>query len=273
MASPSPSDAEPSVRIDAAPDDDDRPTRRPLPVRWAVAAFGLDVAIVIAFAAVGRRSHEESRDMAGVLGTAAPFLLGLVVGWVVVGLIARRTHDRYGTWLDVDGGFDIWLATVIVGLAARRVLWDRGHRPRLRHRRRRRARCRADGLALVGATRSQRTSALISHPATLSTPPQQGGHDDGGTVINLYVGNLPYSTTSDELATLFGRVGAVTSAQVIMDRETNRSRGFGFVEMADEDARKAIDELTGADMGGRAITVNEARPRAPRPPRDNNRRY
>ena len=52
-----------------------------------------------------------------------------------------------------------------------------------------------------------------------------------------------------------------------MDRETNRSRGFGFVEMADEDARKAIDELTGADMGGRAITVNEARPRAPRPPR------
>ena len=128
-------------------------------------------------------------------------------------------------------------------------------------------------MALVGATRSQRTSALISHPATLSTPPQQGGHDDGGTVINLYVGNLPYSTTSDELATLFGRVGAVTSAQVIMDRETNRSRGFGFVEMADEDARKAIDELTGADMGGRAITVNEARPRAPRPPRDNNRRY
>ena len=78
------------------------------------------------------------------------------------------------------------------------------------------------------------------------------------------MGNLPYSTTSDELATLFGRVGAVTSAQVIMDRETNRSRGFGFVEMADEDARKAIDELTGADMGGRAITVNEARPRAPR---------
>ena len=199
-----------------------------------------------------------------MLGTAAPFLLGLVVGWIVVGLIARRTHDRYGTWLDVDGGFDIWLATVIVGLAARRLLWDRGI---------------ALAFVIVAAvvlgvacsmgwrvdraTCSQRTSALISHPATLSTPPQQGGHDDGGTVINLYVGNLPYTTTSDELATLFGRVGAVTSAQVIMDRETNRSRGFGFVEMADEDARKAIDELTGADMGGRAITVNEARPRAP----------
>ena len=78
------------------------------------------------------------------------------------------------------------------------------------------------------------------------------------------MGNLPYSTTSDELAALFGRVGAVTSAQVIMDRETGRSRGFGFVEMSDEDGRKAIDELMGAPMGGRSITVNEARPRAPR---------
>lgn len=108
-------------------------------------------------------------------------------------------------------------------------------------------------------------------------PPLEGGHEDGGTVINLYVGNLPFSTTSDELASLFGKVGAVTSAQVITDRETGRSRGFGFVEMADDDARKAIDELTGADMGGRAITVNEARPRAPREnrggPRRDDRRY
>ena len=79
------------------------------------------------------------------------------------------------------------------------------------------------------------------------------------------MGNLPYSTTSDELATLFGRVGVVTSAQVIMDRETGRSRGFGFVEMSDDDGRKAIDELTGANMGGRSITVNEARPRQARP--------
>ena len=90
------------------------------------------------------------------------------------------------------------------------------------------------------------------------------------------MGNLPFSTTSDELASLFGRVGAVTSAQVITDRETGRSRGFGFVEMSDEDARKAIDELTGADLGGRSITVNEARPRQPRtgdrgPRRDDNR--
>ena len=78
------------------------------------------------------------------------------------------------------------------------------------------------------------------------------------------MGNLPYSTTSDDLATLFARVGAVTSAQVIMDRETGRSRGFGFVEMSDEDGRKAITELAGADMGGRGITVNEARPRQAR---------
>jgi cold-inducible RNA-binding protein len=63
---------------------------------------------------------------------------------------------------------------------------------------------------------------------------------------------------------MFGRIGAVTSAQVIMDRETGRSRGFGFVEMNDDDGRKAIDELNGASMGGRSITVNEARPRAPR---------
>ncbi|MBA3605325.1 MAG: RNA-binding protein [Actinomycetota bacterium] len=100
--------------------------------------------------------------------------------------------------------------------------------------------------------------------------------------MNLYVGNLPYQTTSDDLASLFGRVGIVTSAQVIMDRETGRSRGFGFVEMSDDDGRKAIDELTGADLGGRSITVNEARPRAPRSggdrggdrgPRRDDRRY
>ena len=78
------------------------------------------------------------------------------------------------------------------------------------------------------------------------------------------MGNLPFSTTSEELATLFGTVGVVASAQVIMDRETGRSRGFGFVEMSEEDARKAIDELTGSNLGGRSITVNEARPRAPR---------
>jgi cold-inducible RNA-binding protein len=78
------------------------------------------------------------------------------------------------------------------------------------------------------------------------------------------VGNIPFSTTSDDLAALFAKVGQVSSAQVITDRETGRSRGFGFVEMSDEDGRKAIDELTGADLGGRSITVNEARPRQAR---------
>lgn len=78
------------------------------------------------------------------------------------------------------------------------------------------------------------------------------------------MGNLPFTTTSNELEEFFSKVGTVTSAQVITDRETGRSRGFGFVEMADDDARKAIDELTGGNLGGRAITVNEARPRAPR---------
>jgi RNA recognition motif-containing protein len=103
-----------------------------------------------------------------------------------------------------------------------------------------------------------------SSRVTIGDAAVEGGTLDGGTVINLYVGNLPFSTTSDELAALFGKVGAVTSAQVITDRETGRSRGFGFVEMNDEDARKAIDQLTGADFNGRSITVNEARPRAPR---------
>ena len=93
--------------------------------------------------------------------------------------------------------------------------------------------------------------------------------NERATAINLYVGNLPFSTTSDDLANLFAKVGAVTSAQVVTDRETGRSRGFGFVEMGDEDARKAIDELTGTQLGGRPITVNEARPAAA--PRDRRR--
>lgn len=85
------------------------------------------------------------------------------------------------------------------------------------------------------------------------------------------MGNLPYTTTSNELEEFFSKVGAVTSAQVITDRETGRSRGFGFVEMADDDARRAIDELTGGNLGGRSITVNEARPRAPRGDRNGDR--
>ncbi len=80
--------------------------------------------------------------------------------------------------------------------------------------------------------------------------------------MNIYVGNLPFSTTAAELEEAFGQYGQVDSAAVISDRETGRSRGFGFVEMGnDEEARRAIEELDGADFGGRDLRVNEARPR------------
>lgn len=80
--------------------------------------------------------------------------------------------------------------------------------------------------------------------------------------MNIYVGNLPFSSTSADLEELFGQYGQVESAAVISDRETGRSRGFGFVEMAsDDEARSAIEELDGADLGGRNLKVNEARPR------------
>lgn len=80
---------------------------------------------------------------------------------------------------------------------------------------------------------------------------------------NLYVGNLSYNTTSDDLRDAFAQYGDVTSAQVVMDRDTGRSRGFGFVEMADG-ADEAIEALNGADLQGRTITVNEAKPREER---------
>ncbi len=79
--------------------------------------------------------------------------------------------------------------------------------------------------------------------------------------MNIYVGNLPYTFDSQQLSELFEPYGEVTSAQVISDRETGRSRGFGFVEMADDAARKAIEELADSEIGGRRLTVNEARPR------------
>lgn len=77
----------------------------------------------------------------------------------------------------------------------------------------------------------------------------------------LYVGGLPYSTTEEDLQTAFAEAGEVTSAKIITDRETQRSRGFGFVEFAtDEAAQKAIELFDGKDFGGRTLTVNEARP-------------
>jgi RNA recognition motif-containing protein len=80
---------------------------------------------------------------------------------------------------------------------------------------------------------------------------------------NLYVGNLPFSTTSDDLRDAFGQYGTVSRAQVVSDRETGRSRGFGFVEM-ETGGEAAIEGLNGAEFGGRTLTVNEARPREPR---------
>jgi RNA recognition motif-containing protein len=80
--------------------------------------------------------------------------------------------------------------------------------------------------------------------------------------MNLYVGNLPFSTNNSDLESMFADHGTVTSAQVIMDRETGRSRGFGFVEMgSDDEGRAAIQALDGSDVGGRNLKVNEAKPR------------
>lgn len=82
---------------------------------------------------------------------------------------------------------------------------------------------------------------------------------------NIYVGNLPYDTTGDDLVQLFQTYGAVTSGQVIIDKFSGRSRGFGFVEMAqDGEAQAAIEALNGTSYGNRPLTVNEARPREER---------
>ena len=81
----------------------------------------------------------------------------------------------------------------------------------------------------------------------------------------IYVGGLPYSTTEQELSQLFSAHGAVQSARIIMDKFTGNSRGFGFVEMAtDEEAKAAITALNATQLGGRTLTVNEARPQEPR---------
>jgi RNA recognition motif-containing protein len=76
--------------------------------------------------------------------------------------------------------------------------------------------------------------------------------------MKLYVGNLPWSTGEAELEEMFAGIGTVSSANVITDRDTGRSRGFGFVEMSDDDAKRAIEELNGNEVDGRAIKVNEA---------------
>ena len=84
------------------------------------------------------------------------------------------------------------------------------------------------------------------------------------SVKNLYVGNLPFGTTNEDLIEAFGQFGTVVKAQIIMDRETGRSRGFAFVEMA-EGVEQAIQGMNDAEFQGRRLTVNEAKPREERP--------
>lgn len=86
-------------------------------------------------------------------------------------------------------------------------------------------------------------------------------------MVRIYVGNLNFRTTEQGLSELFGQYGEVKSASIVMDRDTGRSRGFGFVEMEEEGARAAIEALNGQSFEGRTLTVNEARPREERGPR------
>ena len=88
--------------------------------------------------------------------------------------------------------------------------------------------------------------------------------------MNIYVGNLSYDMTENDLHELFGGYGTIVKANIIIDRDSGRSKGFGFVEMEDsEEGKKAIEELDGQDVKGRNLKVNEARPREERPPRRN----
>ena len=89
--------------------------------------------------------------------------------------------------------------------------------------------------------------------------------------MNIYVGNLSYGLSDNDLQNLFAEHGSVASAKIIQDRDTGRSKGFGFVEMPDDaEGQKAIDGLNGQSVDGRNLTVNEARPREERPPRRDN---
>ena len=84
---------------------------------------------------------------------------------------------------------------------------------------------------------------------------------------SIYVGNLPWSTTEDQVKSLFQDFGEVITVKLVSDRDTGRARGFGFVEMEDPGATAAIEALDNVSFGGRTLRVNEAKPRSPRPPR------
>ncbi len=86
-------------------------------------------------------------------------------------------------------------------------------------------------------------------------------------MTTLYVGNLPFSATEAEIRSLFEQHGQVEAVKIVTDRDTGRPRGFGFVDMPADDAQNAIQHMNGCEMNGRPLRVNEARERAPRPPR------
>jgi RNA recognition motif-containing protein len=112
--------------------------------------------------------------------------------------------------------------------------------------------------ALYVCMRGQRNQVRNDQPGRFT--------ERGIAMKNLYVGNLPHSTTESELRNLFEAHGAVEKITLVTDRETGRSRGFGFVEMTNpSEADKAIATLNGTDLGGRTLTINEAKPKAERP--------
>lgn len=115
--------------------------------------------------------------------------------------------------------------------------------------------------------------ALNSHPGRqLLSFGGKGEMQFQSRQMNIYVGNLPFPTTEDDLRQAFEEFGAVDSATIIKDRFTGKSRGFGFVEMPEQsEAEAAINNLNGEDFGGRTLTVNEARPRDERPRRGGDR--
>jgi RNA recognition motif-containing protein len=90
-------------------------------------------------------------------------------------------------------------------------------------------------------------------------------------MTSIYVGNLPFQCSEEEIRELFEPFGTVNSVKLVSDRETGKPRGFGFVEMDDEEAAAAIEQLNGTDFNGRPLRINEARERTSRPPRQNRR--
>ena len=116
-------------------------------------------------------------------------------------------------------------------------------------------------------TRVDLTDTVLPRPSGIGLDgrPQSGVPNPKGKVVSkkLYVGNLAFGTTDEDLRQLFGQYGTVTSASVVMDRDTGRSRGFGFVEMADG-AEAAIEATNSQQFQGRTLTVNEAKPREDR---------